>query len=153
MTKYAYVVNNVAQEVVRVDPSSIFNPGYAALFIEVPDEVEAGWLLTDGEWSPPVVIVIKETKITRLAFRNRFTVSEKVMLDLASIDDPSAEMSARQQSAALRVYLTDLASASFVDLTDAATIAGVQMLEAIGLIAEGRSGEILSDVIADGEKA
>lgn len=84
-----------------------------------------------------------DTRITRLAFRNRFTQAEKVMLELAALDDPTAPMAQRQQAAAIRVYLADVAASAFVDLARADTRAGVQSLEAAGLLAPGRALQIL----------
>lgn len=84
-----------------------------------------------------------DTRIKRLAFRNRFTQPEKVMLELAGLDDPTAPMAQRQQAAAIRVYLADVAASAFVDLARADTRAGVQSLEAAGLLAPGRALQIL----------
>lgn len=84
-----------------------------------------------------------DTRITRLAFRNRFTQAEKVMLELAGVDDATAPMAQRQQSAAIRVYLADVEASAFVDLARADTRAGVQSLEAAGLLAPGRALQIL----------
>lgn len=84
-----------------------------------------------------------DTRLTRLAFRNRFTQAEKVTLELAALDDPTAPMAQRQQSAAIRVYLADVAASAFVDLARADTRAGVQSLEAAGLLAPGRALQIL----------
>ena len=81
--------------------------------------------------------------VTRLAFRNRFTAAEKVALEMASLDNPAGTLAQRQQAAALRVYLADVASASFVDLSRPDTRAGVQSLEAAGLLAAGRALQIL----------
>ena len=82
------------------------------------------------------------TRITRLAFRNRFTAAEKVALELAALDDPAATMAARQQAAAVRVYLQDVAASTFIDLASDKTVSGVQALEAGGLLAPGRAAEI-----------
>lgn len=84
-----------------------------------------------------------DTRITRLAFRNRFTQPEKVMLELAGLDDPTAPMAQRQQAAAIRVHLADVAASAFVELARADTRAGVQSLEAAGLLAPGRALQIL----------
>lgn len=84
-----------------------------------------------------------DTRITRLAFRNRFTQPEKVMLELAGLDDPTAPMAQRQQAAAIRVHLADVAASAFVDLARADSRAGVQSLEAAGLLAPGRALQIL----------
>ena len=82
-------------------------------------------------------------QITRLAFRNRFTTAEKVALEIAGLDNPAASMPERAQAAALRANQADLAAATFVDLTRPDTRAGVQMLEAAGLLSPGRALEIL----------
>ena len=83
------------------------------------------------------------TRITRLAFRNRFTQAEKVAMELAALDDPAAPTAQRQQAAAIRVYLSDMNAATFIDLGRDDTRAGVQALESGGLIGVGRALEIL----------
>ena len=50
--KYAYIESGVVVEVVRVNPFGIFNTGYASKFMEVPDEVEPGWLVDGAGYSP-----------------------------------------------------------------------------------------------------
>lgn len=87
-------------------------------------------------------------RITRLAFRNRFTTAEKVALEIAALDNPAAPMPQRAQAAALRANQADLASATFVDLQRPDTRAGVQMLEAAGLLAVGRALVILDAPVA-----
>ena len=51
---------------------------------------------------PETPLTQTSARITRLAFRNRFTQAEKVALELAALDNPSATMAQRQQAAALR---------------------------------------------------
>lgn len=91
-------------------------------------------------------------RITKLAFRNRFTTAEKVALEIAGLDNPSAPMPARAQAAALRANQADLSAATFVDLQRPDTRAGVQMLEAAGLLASGRALEILDAPIQPHER-
>lgn len=55
--KYAYVVNNKAIEIVSTDPAVLFVPHYASQFIEVPDNVQAGWVLSGGIWQAPSIDV------------------------------------------------------------------------------------------------
>lgn len=83
------------------------------------------------------------SKITVLAFRNRFTQAEKIAIDLASIDNPTAAMQQRQMAAMLRVMNADIAVATFIDLSRADTRAGVQALEQYGIIGPGRASTIL----------
>jgi hypothetical protein len=90
-----------------------------------------------------MLVLAPATRVTRLSFRNRFTQAEKVALELAALDDPAATMAQRQQAAAIRVHLADVAASTFIDLGRADTRAGVQALEAGGLIGVGRALEIL----------
>ena len=87
--------------------------------------------------------LVAQTRLTRLQFRTRFTAQEKAMLELAAMDDATAPTAQRLQAASLRAYLADLAAAEFVDLADATTVAGVQALEAAGLLATGRAAQVL----------
>lgn len=98
--------------------------------------------------SPPA----QDTRITRLAFRNRFTQAEKVALELAALDNPSATMPQRTQSAAMRAYLKDVDAAQFIDLADANVKEGVQTLEAAGLLTAGRAAEIITAPVQEDER-
>jgi len=86
-------------------------------------------------------------RITVLAFRNRFSIVEKVAIDLASIDDPTAPTERRQMSAMLRVMGADSAAATAIELDRADTIQGVRMLEQFGIIGQGRANQILNNPI------
>jgi hypothetical protein len=101
---------------------------------------------------PPVPIPVPQ-RVTKLGFRNRFTNTEKVTIELASMDNPSLALShpSRQLAASLRVYLEDLANATFIDLTRPETIAGVNTLEQYGLIGVGRAAIILTSPILESE--
>jgi hypothetical protein len=90
-----------------------------------------------------MLVLAPDTRITRLAFRNRFTQAEKVALEIAALDDPAATPAQRQQAAAIRVYLSDVNAATFIDLSSDGTRDGVEALEAGGLIGVGRALEIL----------
>jgi hypothetical protein len=90
--------------------------------------------------------------ITCLAFRNRFTEDEKVMIELAAIDNPGADMEQRRQSARLRANMADVAAASWIDLDRQDTRAGVQMLEDASVIGAGRALEILDAEVRPDER-
>lgn len=107
------------------------------------------WRLIDSPPAPEV----RPRHVTKLAFRNRFTVAEKVAIDLASIDNPAGDMAARQQSAAVRVSLADAAAASYIDLARDDTRAGVLLLEGAGVLGAGRAAEILDAEILESERA
>lgn len=95
--------------------------------------------------SPPSV------KITKLAFRNRFTQAEKVAIELTAADNPAAALQQRQFAATLRAQLADQRDAQFIDLGRADTRAGVQQLEALGLLAAGRAAVILDTAPSESE--
>ncbi len=149
---YARSDNGVVIDVLRVDPTTIF-PDQAALYREAPDGVEVGWL-DDGQTftAPPPVSAVPSARITRLAFRNRFNQAEKVTLELASLDNPAGTLAARQQAAALRAYLADVAAATFIDLLRDDTRAGVQFLETATLLAPGRALQILDAPVQPDER-
>jgi hypothetical protein len=73
------------------------------------------------------------TVITKLAFLRRFTQAERITL-----------RGAAAQSPALADYMAMIDMAQDVTLSDPDTVAGVKMLEAAGLIAAGRTQEILN---------
>lgn len=98
------------------------------------------------------LVLAPDVRVTRLAFRNRFTSAEKMALELAALDAPTAPMPQRQQAAAIRAYLADVASASFINLADPGTRAGVQALEAGGLLAAGRATVILNAPVTPSER-
>lgn len=77
------------------------------------------------------------TKITRLAFLDRFTDEEAVAMDLASMGDTV-------QAAYIRRYMSKVNSAQFIDLSRKDTVDGVNQLESTGLLNEGRANEILT---------
>lgn len=118
-------------------------------YIDAPADFDVT-RLGEYRYEDGVLVLAPDTRVTRLAFRNRFTQAEKVMVELAGLDDPTASMAQRQQAAAIRVHLADVAASSFVDLARADTRAGVQSLEAGGLLAAGRALEILdAPIVAD----
>ena len=113
---------------------------YADLVWDAGDPIPAQTTLDEWISANPIN---ESPKLTVLAFRNRFTTAEKVAIELASIDDPTAPMQQRALAASLRVLNTDLAVALYVDISRPDTIAGIQSLETYGIIGVGRADEIL----------
>ena len=83
--------------------------------------------------------------ITRLAFLSRFSDSEAVAIDLASIG-------ATPQAAGMRRYMSKVNAATYIDLDRADTRAGVQALEAAGVLAAGRALQILDAPVQPEER-
>jgi hypothetical protein len=53
--KYARIQNTYAVDVRLESPEGCYTPNIVAEFVEVPDEVMDGWILTDGTWAAPVI--------------------------------------------------------------------------------------------------
>lgn len=73
------------------------------------------------------------TRLTRYEFRSRFTTPEKT----AMYDSTDT---------IIKIFLDDIQAAEYIDVTDQATIDGVAYLETQGLIAAGRSADILAGI-------
>ena len=74
--------------------------------------------------------------ISKLSFRSRFTRNERIAIEMAAAANTA-------QGAAMRADLADQRDARYIDLKRADTRAGVQALEAGGLLAAGRAAIIL----------
>mgnify|MGYP003592087126 CR=1 FL=1 len=120
-------------------------------FIDAPADFD---ITRMGEYvyAAGLLVLAPDTRITRLAFRNRFTQAEKVALEIAALDDPAATLALRQQAAAIRVHLADVAASTFIDLAAQDTRDGVLGLEAGGLLTEGRALEILDAPVQPHER-
>lgn len=107
------------------------------------------WMMlnyVEPEVPPENQVVIKlPSRITKLAFLNRFTDDEAIAIDLAQIG-------VTVQAAAMRRYQKKVDSATFIDLSRDDTRDGVLALEAAGLIATGRALEILDAYVEEEEK-
>jgi len=90
--------------------------------------------------------------ITNYAFEMRFTLDERVAIDLAGLDDPTAALEQRAMAAALRVSQERAKKAQFTDLDNPVVRASVEQMETIGLLAEGRAAEILDAPVLDEER-
>jgi len=102
--------------------------------------------------TPPPATALPPNAVTKLAFRNRFTRSEKIAIELAALDNPAALPAARQFAAALRADMADQRDAVFIDLNRADTIAGVEALQTAGLVGSGRASVILGGPILEAER-
>lgn len=89
------------------------------------------WALPDPVDEP--VPSVPTRILSKLAYLRLFSQQERI-----------AVRNAATQSPELFDYLDMLKLADEIDLMDADTVAAVQMLEAAGLIAPGRAGEILN---------
>lgn len=153
MSRIALIRGSVVENVIEADMEFAQSLGFDAV-VET-DVAAPGWGYAGGEFIAPVHApqpepepTPEDRRITRLMFRNRFTQAEHVTIEIASLNDAAAPMQQRQMAAALRVMQRQVSDAEFIDLNDPVTRAGVQQLEAFGLLAEGRAAEILDGSLA-----
>lgn len=121
---------------------------------DIPQGHAANW--TGYAWvvmaySPPPVAVPSERRMTKLAFRNRFSATEKENIELASCDNPAAPTEQRRLAASLRANLADQRDARYISPDRDDTRTGVFKLEQFGLIGPGRALEILDAPISEAE--
>ena len=123
--------------------------------IVVAGEVVGRRLMVDGLPAPA-----EDRRVTQLAFRQRFTQAEMVAVELTAeppvrggTETEAAFQARRQLAATLRAMLADVAVAKYIDLDRPDTRAGVQQLEAVGLLAAGRAAVILDAPITEKERA
>ena len=128
-------------------PDTMNNPPEPGMIFEQVGGLQV-WRWPDAEPTSAT----EDRRITKLAFRNRFTKAEKAGIEFAALDDPTAPIAQRQQAAALRADLKDQEQATFIDLDDEDTRTSVLTLEAVGLIAVGRAVEILDAPVQDRER-
>ena len=96
---------------------------------------------------------LPDTRLSPLAFRQRFTQAEKVAIEIASLDVPSAPMQQRALAAALQANQQYILAAMAIELSHTVTRQWVQALEQCGLITPGRASEILDTPLTDSERA
>lgn len=120
-------------------------------YIDAPADFDVT-RLDEYRYEDGALVLAPDTRITQLAFRNRFTSAEKMALEMAALDDPKAPMAQRQQAAAIRVHLADVAASTFIDLAAQDTRDGVLALEAGGLLTEERALEILDAPVQPHER-
>ena len=143
MTNYARIINNVAVDV-SSNPAEQFHPEIAKDFVPVPDQVESGWSVSAGKWSPPASVeptapAAVYPKVGPIAFQLLFKVDE-----LAAID------AAKETNPAIRIFwkMLDDPRTDFVDLSLEPVQTMLRNLEAEGLIGAGRAEEILHGSVA-----
>lgn len=155
--QYALINNNKVENIIVADQEfidAISDHQYQHIeSLDQPGELNIGvgwsWSQNGGFSAPtpePEPNQPSPKKITQLAFISRFTDAEAIALDLASIGSTV-------EAASIRRYMQKVNAATFIDLEREDTIAGVNQLEAVGLIGVGRASVILTAPITEQEIA
>jgi hypothetical protein len=96
------------------------------------------WTLEDA---PAIPDPNYGSRISRLAFKLRMTANER-----------KAIRSAAESNADLYDFMDLLSDSTYIDLTRAETVGGVNSLETAGLLGPGRADEILTDAVTKEEQ-
>lgn len=107
--------------------------------IEHGSPVPDGWRVVAETANPQYLTHPQKRVLTRLEFRRRFTLAERVAVD----DAPNNPALPAQARAAARTLLTDLSLAEEIDLNDPDVAQGLQFFASLGLIAPERVAQIL----------
>lgn len=97
--------------------------------LPVEDPVPSGWEIVAVTVNPNYLNETAARNITKYAFRQLFTFTEKQGIDTST--DPGVV-----------VWRNDFAAAESIDLDSQGVIDGLAYLESIGLLASGRAAEI-----------
>jgi hypothetical protein len=131
-------------------------PDNPTILISVEDPVPEGYTVEAQTANPnyltDIVAALGGRRLTKLAFRNRFTTAEKIALEMAQLDDPAGTPQQRQISATLRVILKDLDNSVYIDLDRVETIQGINFLVSIGIISSERGTQILTNPVQNIER-
>lgn len=98
------------------------------------------WFLREEYPTPPNPEPEVNWKITKLSFRSRLTLQEKVAIEDAS-----------ETNSTVRVIKGDLDSATFIDLKNETVVEGLSFLVTEGILTEERKEEILNTVPEESE--
>lgn len=142
MTNFARIIDNVAVDVCT-DPAHCFHPDIAREFVQVPDEVQEGWIRADGKWSAPAPAPQPEPvpvypTVTPVEFKLLFTSHERVAIKAARATDPVID----------DFYdIVEDPRLTFVDLGLQSTQDALSYMVAQGLLTEDRRSEILTGIL------
>lgn len=137
MTTKAITQNGIVTDIARVDPYIIFQPAYAAQFIDAPDDVQPGWLYDGTTFTAPEKTpeqLREEAKAVRAAAVKAITVTTT-----AGNTFDGDEISQTRMSRAILVLSTGAAAsvpwvianntviqATAAELTEALALAGAE---------------------------
>ena len=124
--------------------SMIVYPDDIALFSNVEVDKEAGKVYAEYTGKKSLVAHVKPAPkpvpISKLSFRRRLTMEERVAIDNFEAD---TNLDAAEK-ATTHTLIKDFETAGEIALTDPDVLSGLQYLESVGLLAKGRADEILA---------
>lgn len=129
-------INNIENE---SDVTNLAKNSQAVIDItNIDPRPEIGWFFDGISLLPTSGGHVESKKITKLAFRKRFSNQE-----LATI------YTLAKQNVSMQIYLDDLQAAKFIDLSRGDTINAINSLAQLGIISQLRAQEILTNQIQE----
>ena len=107
---------------------------------------------SDFSTTKPVLDTTPLSLMTTAAFLARFTDAEYIPIELASIDNPSASIEQRTQSAGIRRLLKEIDLATYINLRDPRITGALTMLASAGFLSVARKDEILNTNVRPHER-
>jgi hypothetical protein len=142
--KYAQIVQGKVHGVFDYDPLPEFAPNIVMVPVDgVTPEPKSGWFYDGTDFSEPDPQPAPDygTKISRLAMKLRMTADERKDIRAAA-----------ESNADVFDFMDLLSDSTYIDLTRAETVGGVNSLETAGLLGPGRADEILTDAVTKEEQ-
>ena len=137
MANFARIINEIAVDV-STDPTTQFHPDIASQFEPVPDQVQCGWVRTDGEWAAPAPQpepTPTYPKVSPVEFLLLFTSAERVAIRAVRQEDPVIDDF---------FDIVEDPRLTFVDLGLPSVQGALHYLAAAQLITDARLEEILT---------
>jgi uncharacterized alkaline shock family protein YloU len=142
--KIALVKENVVEQVKEMTESEVLSVSHmytACIDVSSYNPMpEPGWILS-GNTLINTLNTLPTMRITKLALRQRFTISELTAIYNAMNTIPI-----------VKILMDNLMVSTFVDLSRPDTVAGLNVLVAYGLITSDRANTILTTVPSAVEK-
>lgn len=134
--RIALIKNGKVDNIIIADMEFAGELGYDQAIDADSTTIGIGWVFDGEKFTNPIEQELQEplpvTILTKFQFMSRLTIAERLAIYAAEAGSPI-----------IRMWLEMFKICEEIDTINADTIAGVQMLEQAGLIAEGRAAEIL----------
>ena len=145
--KKAWIEDNRVRDIAPGNPADLYHPDIAQLYdTDVPDEVQNGWSLVEGQWRAPpepepqeaAPVVPGPIKVSPVEFKLLFTAPERVAIKAMRATDPVID----------DFYeVVEDPRLTHVDLGLKSTRDAIGYLAAQNLITAERATEILAGVV------
>ena len=137
MPTFAFLKDNVVTEIKKdPDENALMVLGNTHQIIDVTNMVpmpDEGWTHDGVNFIQPPDYVIKDMKITKLAFRQRFQMAEM-----------AAIYTAMASNIVVKIMIDNLSMATYVDLSRTDTIQGVYYMVSLGILSAERANQVLT---------